>query len=153
MKHILPIDNMRRMRPECGMNALDANLVTLAQGYARWRGVSLWRVGHLAANRGSFFVDLREDRRHCQTDTYSRVLQWFSDRWPPELALARGGAAARTLRRPRRERRGRSGRLMGSQSVDGAQGAYGIDRPVAASNRDIRTSTIQSIPESSCKRE
>ena len=86
MKHILPIDNMRRMRPECGMNALDANLVTLAQGYARWRGVSLWRVGHLAANRGSFFVDLREDRRHCQTDTYSRVLQWFSDQWPSELA-------------------------------------------------------------------
>lgn len=68
-----------------GMNALDATLVTLATGYARWRGVSLWRVGHLAANRGSFFVDLKEGRRHCQTDTYSRVLQWFSDHWPSEL--------------------------------------------------------------------
>ena len=68
------------------MNALDATSVTLATGYARWRGVSLWRVGHLAANRGSFFVDLREGRRHCQTDTYSRVLQWFSDQWPDELA-------------------------------------------------------------------
>ena len=68
------------------MNALNETLVTLAQGYARWRGVSLWRVGHLAANRGSFFVDLREGRRHCQTDTYSRVLQWFSDQWPDELA-------------------------------------------------------------------
>ena len=67
------------------MNALDATLVTLASGYARWRGVSLWRVGHLAANRGSFFVDLKEGRRHCQTDTYSRVLQWFSDHWPAEL--------------------------------------------------------------------
>ena len=67
------------------MNALDATLVTLASGYARWRGVSLWRVGHLAANRGSFFVDLEEGRRHCQTDTYSRVLQWFSDHWPSEL--------------------------------------------------------------------
>ena len=68
------------------MNALDATLVTLATGYAGWRGVSLWRVGHLAANRGSFFVDLKEGRRHCQTDTYSRVLQWFSDQWPDELA-------------------------------------------------------------------
>ena len=67
------------------MNALDATLVTLANGYARWRGVSLWRVGHLAASRGSFFVDLSEGRRHCQTDTYSRVLQWFSDHWPSEL--------------------------------------------------------------------
>ena len=67
------------------MNALDMTLVTLAVDYARWRGVSLWRVGHLAANRGSFFVDLRDRRRHCQTDTYSRVLQWFSDHWPPDL--------------------------------------------------------------------
>ena len=61
-------------------------LVTLADGYARWRGVSLWRVGHLAAGRGSFFVDLRDGRRHCQTNTYSRVLQWFSDHWPAGLA-------------------------------------------------------------------
>ena len=68
------------------MNALDATLVTLASGYAHWRGVSLWRVGHLAANRGSFFVDLRDGRRHCQTNTYSRVLQWFSDHWPADLA-------------------------------------------------------------------
>ena len=68
------------------MNALDEALVTLANAYAGWRGVSLWRIGHLAANRGSFFVDLKDGRRHCQTDTYSRVLQWFSDHWPPGLA-------------------------------------------------------------------
>ena len=68
------------------MIALDRTLVTLAIGYARWRGVSLWRVGHLAAGRGSFFVDLRDGRRHCQTNTYSRVLQWFSDHWPAGLA-------------------------------------------------------------------
>ena len=67
------------------MNALNRSLVELAVQYANWRGVSLWRVGHLAAGRGSFFVDLRDDRRHCQTNTYSRVLQWFSDQWPAEL--------------------------------------------------------------------
>lgn len=67
------------------MNALNETLVTLALHYARWRGVSLWRVGHLAANRGSFFVDLRDGRRHCQTNTYTRVLQWFSDNWPTDL--------------------------------------------------------------------
>ena len=67
------------------MNALNETLVTLALHYARWRGVSLWRVGHLAASRGSFFVDLRDGRRHCQTNTYTRVLQWFSDNWPTDL--------------------------------------------------------------------
>ena len=67
------------------MNALNRSLVELALRYANWRRVSLWRVGHLAASRGSFFVDLRDGRRHCQTNTYSRVLQWFSDHWPAEL--------------------------------------------------------------------
>lgn len=67
------------------MNALNRSLVELAEQYANRRGVSLWRVGHLAAGRGSFFVDLRDGRRHCQTNTYSRVLQWFSDHWPAEL--------------------------------------------------------------------
>lgn len=68
------------------MIAPERMLVTLAVGYASRRGVSLWRVGHLAASRGSFFVDLRDGRRHCQTGTYSRVLQWFSDHWPAGLA-------------------------------------------------------------------
>ena len=67
------------------MNALHRSLVELASRYANWRGVSLWRIGHLAANRGSFFVDLRDGRRHCQTNTYTRVLQWFADHWPAEL--------------------------------------------------------------------
>ena len=64
------------------MNSLNASLVVLAEAYAQHRGVALWRVGHLAANRGSFFVDLKSGSRHCQTNTYSRVLQWFADQWP-----------------------------------------------------------------------
>ena len=69
-----------------GMNSLNTSLVTLAEIYASRKGVSLWRVGHLAANRGSFFVDLKSGKRHCQTDTYERVLQWFTDDWPNDLA-------------------------------------------------------------------
>ena len=64
------------------MNSLDASLVALAEAYATHRGISLWRVGALAANRGTFFVDLEKGKRHCRTDTYFRVLQWFSDNWP-----------------------------------------------------------------------
>ena len=66
------------------MNALDAELVKVAEVYSSHRRISLWRVGHLTANRGSFFVDLQNCRRHCQTNTYSRVLQWFSDNWPED---------------------------------------------------------------------
>ena len=49
-------------------------------------GVSLWRVGHLTANRGSFFVDLKKKNRHCQTNTYMHVLHWFFEHWPEDLA-------------------------------------------------------------------
>ena len=67
------------------LDALDGSLVTLADLYAAKMGVSLWRVGHLAANRGSFFVDLKNKNRHCQTNTYIRVLVWFFDHWPEDL--------------------------------------------------------------------
>ena len=67
-----------------GMDSLSRNLVVLAEAYAEWRGVRLWRIGHLAAGRGAFFVDLRTGR-HCQTRTYLRVLQWFGDHWPSDL--------------------------------------------------------------------
>ena len=56
--------------------------MALAEAFALHRNVSLWRVGSLVANRGSFFVDLKKRRRHCRTDTYVRALQWFSDNWP-----------------------------------------------------------------------
>ena len=67
-----------------GMNSLSSSLVALAEEYAAVKKVSLWRVGHLSANRGSFFVDLQNQRRHCQTNTYERVIQWFSDHWPAD---------------------------------------------------------------------
>ena len=67
------------------LDALDDSLVTLADLYAAKMGVSLWRVGHLAASRGSFFVDLKKKNRHCQTNTYLRVLLWFLEHWPEDL--------------------------------------------------------------------
>ncbi len=67
-------------------DSLDSSLVTLANLYSAKMGVSLWRVGHLAANRGAFFVDLKEKHRHCRTDTYLRVLRWFFEHWPEDLA-------------------------------------------------------------------
>ena len=60
-------------------------LVRLARIVADARGVSLWRIGHLAAGRGSFFVDIAAGQRSCTVSTYDRVLQWFSDHWPADL--------------------------------------------------------------------
>ena len=68
------------------LDALDDSLVVLADLYAAKMGVSLWRVGHLAAGRGSFFMDLKKKNRHCRTNTYMRVLGWFADHWPDDLA-------------------------------------------------------------------
>ena len=60
-------------------------LVELADALATHKNVRLWRLGHLAAGRGAFFVVLKSGKRHCQTNTYDRVLQWFSDHWPEGL--------------------------------------------------------------------
>ena len=68
------------------MDAL--HLVRLADIWANARHVSLWRVGHLAAGRGSYFVDLRGRPgvrpRNTRMDTASRVLRWLSDHWPAD---------------------------------------------------------------------
>jgi len=68
-----------------GMDSLSEHLVRLAEKYAERKNVRLWRIGHLAAGRGGFFVDLRNGRQ-CQTRTYLRTLQWLSDHWPDGLA-------------------------------------------------------------------
>ena len=57
-------------------------MVALAEAYAVHRGIGLWRLGAIILNRTSFFVQLKEGRINCRTDTYERVLQWFSDNWP-----------------------------------------------------------------------
>ncbi len=67
------------------MNVLDAKLVILARTYAKARNIGLWRAGHLAAGRGSFFVDLASGKRTCTTGLHIRVTQWFSDHWPSDL--------------------------------------------------------------------
>lgn len=67
------------------MKALTINLIALADAYADHRGVKTFRVGHLAAGRGAFFKALGEGCK-VTTERYQRVLQWFSDHWPADLA-------------------------------------------------------------------
>ena len=67
------------------MSTLTLSLVALAEAYAEARGVSLWRVGHLAAGAGGFFVHLRSGGK-CTTHRYEHALQWFAENWPESAA-------------------------------------------------------------------
>ena len=59
-------------------------LVELARLYANALGVTLWRVGFLAANDGQFFKRL-ENGRTCTLRSAQSVVQYLSDRWPPDM--------------------------------------------------------------------
>ena len=63
------------------MDPYGKRLVGLAEAYVAHQGISLWRVGTLAANKSTFFFRLQRGAT-CTTKTYLRVVQWFSDNWP-----------------------------------------------------------------------
>ena len=67
------------------MNSLDAHLVHLAETLKAHIGDSIWKLGRVMANRGTFFVDIRAGTRTCTTKTYLNVLQGFADHWPSDL--------------------------------------------------------------------
>lgn len=58
-----------------------SHLLTLADAFSAHRGISLWRLGVLAAGHSRFFFRLKRGG-DCRTETYNRALQWFSDHWP-----------------------------------------------------------------------
>lgn len=61
-----------------------ADILRIAEVYARHRGVKLSTVGFWTVNDGKFFP--RIDRGgDCRTRTAERVLAWFSAHWPADL--------------------------------------------------------------------
>ena len=61
----------------------ETSLVELGQRYADARGVTLWRVGYLAAGDGKFFVRLQAGRT-CTLRLARTVVQYLSDHWPDD---------------------------------------------------------------------
>jgi hypothetical protein len=59
-------------------------LITLAEAYAARTNRSLARIGTLVQNSGAFFERLRAGKA-LTTDTFNKVLLWFSDNWPADL--------------------------------------------------------------------
>ena len=60
------------------------HLLTLSRIYCEAVNRSEVRVADLAAGNPYFFRRLRSGGG-CTITTYNRVLQWFSDHWPPGL--------------------------------------------------------------------
>ena len=60
------------------------HVLRVATAYAAHKGLALSTVGRLAAGKGTFFELLSEGRVTIRRA--ERVLQWFSDNWPADLA-------------------------------------------------------------------
>ena len=62
----------------------EQSLVDIAQRFASARGITLWRVGFLAAGDGKFFARLKAGRT-CTLRVARIVVQYLSDHWPAGL--------------------------------------------------------------------
>ena len=61
----------------------EESLVDVAQRFASARGITLWRVGLLAAGDGKFFARLKSGRT-CTLRVARVVVQYLSDHWPDD---------------------------------------------------------------------
>ena len=61
----------------------EQSLVDAAQRFASARGITLWRVGFLAAGDGKFFARLKAGRT-CTLRVARVVVQYLSDHWPDD---------------------------------------------------------------------
>lgn len=61
----------------------ETSLVDLGQRFADARGVSLWRVGYLAADDGKFFARLQAGRT-CTLRMARNVVRYLSEHWPDD---------------------------------------------------------------------
>ena len=79
----------------------EKSLVDLGQRFAETRGISLWRVGLLAAGDGKFFARLQAGRT-CTLRVARVVAQYLSDHWPDDHEWPDG--IPRPARRSKSER-------------------------------------------------
>lgn len=61
-------------------------LVKLAGAFAAHRGLKLSTVSTYVAGDGKFFRKLEEGPASCTLARAQRIIRWFSDNWPEDLA-------------------------------------------------------------------
>jgi hypothetical protein len=61
------------------------SIITLAETLAAHQGVTHYAISMRALRKGDFFKKL-VDGADCRTGTAERVLRWFDENWPADLA-------------------------------------------------------------------
>ncbi len=64
-------------------------LITLVDTLAAHQGVTHYAISMRALGKGDFFKKLREPGAGCHIRTADRLMHWFSDNWPNDLAWPR----------------------------------------------------------------
>ncbi len=62
------------------------DIVKLGEAYSAHAGLKLSTVSTYAACDGKWLGNLRDNRAGCTLLKARRVIQWFSDNWPADLA-------------------------------------------------------------------
>ena len=75
---------MREISLILSLDMMEISLVRLARAYSSHRGISVARVGFLAADDGKFIARL-ESGKTCTLRTADRVSRWLSEHWPSDL--------------------------------------------------------------------
>ncbi|MFN4058185.1 MAG: hypothetical protein ACK4HW_08390 [Roseinatronobacter sp.] len=60
-------------------------LITLADMLAAHQGVTHYAISMRALKKGDFFSNLKRGG-DCRTGTAARVMNWFHENWPDDLA-------------------------------------------------------------------
>ena len=66
-----------------------SKLLQLAQTLAAHEGVGHFAISMRIFGKGDFFHNIITKGSDCRTRTAERVMQWFSDNWPDDLAWPR----------------------------------------------------------------
>lgn len=64
-------------------------LIKLAEALAAHQGVTHFAISMRAMGKGDFFKNMIERGYDCRTRTAAKLMQWFSDNWPADLAWPR----------------------------------------------------------------
>lgn len=66
------------------------DVIKLSEAYVSYTGLRPSTVSTYAANDGKWLVGLMEGTAGCTIRKANRVIQWYSDNWPTDLAWPAG---------------------------------------------------------------
>ncbi|MBL4750910.1 MAG: hypothetical protein JKX71_10085 [Amylibacter sp.] len=65
-------------------------LIKLAEDFAAHENKTHWSVSMRIFGKGNFFANLMKPGGDCHTRTADRVIKWFAENWPEDLAWPKG---------------------------------------------------------------